>query len=92
MSGNDWHGKYDDGDWSEPKQAIPDSELLNQLLDSNIPKTEREHAAVRRLFYLADTVENLVEALEELLGWETLCPVEFVEIARAAIAKARGQG
>jgi hypothetical protein len=35
---------------------------------------------------------ELLEALEEVLGWETLCPVETYEMARAAIAKARGQG
>ena len=33
---------------------------------------------------------ELLEALEEVLGWETLCPVETYEMARAAIAKAKG--
>jgi hypothetical protein len=32
---------------------------------------------------------DLLEALEELLGWETLCPIEVYEQARAAIRKAR---
>ena len=35
---------------------------------------------------------ELLEALEEVLGWETLCPIDVYEQARAAIAKARGQG
>lgn len=35
--------------------------------------------------------DDLLEALEELVGWEVLCPVEYVEKAQAAIAKARGQ-
>jgi hypothetical protein len=34
---------------------------------------------------------DLLEALEEVLGWETLCPIEVYERARAAIAKARGK-
>jgi hypothetical protein len=91
MSGNDWHGKYDDGDWSEPKQAIPDSELLHQLLDSRVPKTEREHAAARRLFYLADTVENLVKVMfvcEHILRAEGC--IRTADMASAAIAKAKG--
>lgn len=42
--------------------------------------------------HLIAAAPELLEALEELLGWEILCPVEFEEKARAAIAKARGQG
>jgi hypothetical protein len=34
---------------------------------------------------------DLLEALEEVLGWETLCPIEVYERARAAIRKARGE-
>ena len=34
---------------------------------------------------------ELLEALEELLGWQTLAPAEAVEAARAAIAKAGGE-
>jgi hypothetical protein len=37
-------------------QATPHAELLAQLMDPNIPKTEREHAAVRELERL--TAEN----------------------------------
>ena len=66
------------------KQAIPRQELMRELLDSNEPKTAREHAAVR-------AIEELLEALEEVLGWETLCPIEVYEQARAAIRKARGE-
>jgi len=99
MSGNDWHGKYYDGDWSEPKQATPDSELLHQLLDSSVPKTEREHAAVRRLFILADINAELLEVLEELYhliddahDGDRVFTFELAQKAKAAIAKARGQG
>ena len=34
---------------------------------------------------------DLLEALEEVLGWETLCPIEVYEQAREAIRKARGE-
>jgi hypothetical protein len=34
---------------------------------------------------------DLLEALEEMLAWETLCPIEVYERARAAIAKAKGE-
>jgi hypothetical protein len=34
---------------------------------------------------------DLLEALEEVLGWETLCPIEVYEQAREAIAKAKGE-
>ena len=34
---------------------------------------------------------DLLEALEDLLGWQTLAPDDVVTAARAAIAKARGE-
>ena len=34
---------------------------------------------------------DLLEALEDLLGWQTLAPDDVVAAARAAIAKARGE-
>lgn len=36
-------------------------------------------------------IRELLEALEEVLGWETLCPIEVYEQARSAIAKAKGE-
>jgi hemoglobin-like flavoprotein len=36
-------------------------------------------------------IRELLEALEEVLGWETLCPIEVYEQAREAIAKAKGE-
>lgn len=41
------------------KQARPHGELIRELLDSRIPKSEREHAAVRE-------IERLRGALEEV--------------------------
>jgi hypothetical protein len=34
---------------------------------------------------------DLLEALEDLLGWQTLAPDDVVAAARASIAKARGE-
>ena len=34
---------------------------------------------------------ELLEALEDLFGWQTLAPDDVVAAARAAIAKARGE-
>ena len=49
----------------EAKQARPHSELIAQLLDSRIPKTEREHAAAREIERLrADLLQELVDAPE----------------------------
>ena len=47
----------------EAKQATLHHELIAQLLDSRIPKTEREHAAAREIERLrADLLQELVEA------------------------------
>lgn len=49
----------------EAKQATLHHELIAQLLDSRIPKTEREHAAAREIERLrADLLQELVEAPE----------------------------
>jgi hypothetical protein len=36
-------------------------------------------------------VLSLLDALTELLGWQTMAPDDVVAAARAAIAKARGE-
>lgn len=43
---------------SNEKQARPHGELIRELLDSRIPKSEREHAAARE-------IERLREALKD---------------------------
>ena len=40
---------------------------------------------------LAAAAPDLLDALEDLLGWQTLAPDDVVAAARAAIAKARGE-
>lgn len=34
---------------ADAKQATPHDELIRQLLDSRVPKTDREHAAAREI-------------------------------------------
>ena len=49
----------------EAKQATLHHELIAQLLDSRIPKTEREHAAAREIERLrADLLQEMVDAPE----------------------------
>jgi hypothetical protein len=43
---------------TEAKQATPHSQLISELMDSRVPKTEREHAAARE-------IERLRAALEQ---------------------------
>jgi len=50
--------------------------------------TREEWEANARLISAAP---DLLEALEEILGWQTLCPIDLYEQARAAIKKARGE-
>lgn len=40
---------------------------------------------------LAAAAPDLLEALEDMLGWQTLAPDDVVAAARAAIAKALGE-
>jgi len=56
----------------EVKQATPHHELIAQLLDSRIPKTEREHAAAREIERLrAALLQDLVDAPEPD-GWRVV--------------------
>ena len=41
-----------------PLQATPHEQLLRELHDSSIPKTEREHAAARELAAILKRVEE----------------------------------
>lgn len=57
------------------KQARPHDELIRELLDSRIPKSEREHAAAREIERLREEVKELCETLEAL---EALEPLEML--------------
>lgn len=54
------------------KQARPHDELIRELLDSRIPKSEREHAAAREIERLREEVKGLCETLEALEPLEML--------------------
>ena len=50
----------------EEKAATPHNELIVQLLDSRVPKSEREHAAAREIERLREEVDAL-KAENEML-------------------------
>ena len=59
----------DKTDLREEKAATPHNELIAQLLDSRLPKNEREHAAAREIERLRREVEewrSFAEAQVEL--------------------------
>lgn len=52
----------------EEKAATPHNELIAQLLDSRVPKSEREHAAAREIFKLLRERDELVKLVMEMRG------------------------
>ena len=50
---------------SEAKQATPHSVLIEQLMDSRVPKTEREHAARREIEMLRDALRGPAQQAEK---------------------------
>jgi hypothetical protein len=42
----------------EAKQATPHNTLIEELMDSRIPKTEREHAAAREIERLREAIKQ----------------------------------
>lgn len=48
------------------RKATPHTVLINELLDSNTPKTEREHAAAREIAMLRQEVEYYDELREKM--------------------------
>ena len=50
----------------EAKQATPHRDLIDQLLDSRIPKSEREHAAAREISELSVREAHLRARVAEL--------------------------
>jgi hypothetical protein len=43
---------------TEAKQATPHSQLIDELMDSGVPKTEREHAAAREIEWLRAVISD----------------------------------
>lgn len=56
----------------EQKAARPHNELIRELLDSRIPKSEREHAAAREIERLREKVDCLQQQYDE----RTACTIE----------------
>ena len=50
------------------KQATPHRTLMEQLMDSRIPKTEREYAALQEIERLRRELEQAEETEEELIA------------------------
>jgi hypothetical protein len=46
----------------EAKQATPHNTLIGELMDSRIPKTDREHAAAREIERLRQAIEQAQQA------------------------------
>lgn len=57
----------------EQKAARPHNELIRELLDSRIPKSEREHAAAREIERLRENVDRLTARTIEHRGSTISC-------------------
>jgi hypothetical protein len=69
-------------------------ELLNEIQEQARlvgMGAEREMALMAQVQRLERVNAELLDALEDILGWQTLAPDNVVTAARAAIAKARGE-
>jgi hypothetical protein len=51
----------------EAKQEIPHKQLIDELMDSRIPKTEREHAAAIEIELLRGKIEKVVRLIQAKL-------------------------
>ena len=64
-----------------------DTVIIQKVTESGHMVRSFSDADVR----LMAAAPELLEALQELLSWDTLAPKDTIEQARAAIAKARGE-
>ena len=72
----------------EAMKATPHKQLIDELMDSRIPKTEREHAAARgieRLRHAIEAAEKKERASNGTRSWFTID--EFNEWAEKLIEK-----
>jgi hypothetical protein len=79
----------------EEKAATPHNELIAQLLDSRVPKSEREHAAAREIERLRDALKGLITWIPSAdtyrrLGFDPDAPMRALAKARAVLAKEAG--
>jgi hypothetical protein len=54
---------------NEAKQATPHSVLIERLMDSRVPKTEREHAARREIEMLREALRLPAQQAAEPVAW-----------------------
>lgn len=72
---------------SEAKQATPHSVLIDELMDSRVPKTEREHAARREIERLQENITTLYAMYEQVSRQRD----EVMDQQRAMVAAMRGR-
>lgn len=60
--------------------STPHGQLIAEIMDSRIPKTEREHAAAREICAMVERLEKLKGALRGLIGASTIEELEAVEL------------
>lgn len=79
MSESSWQFQTNEQqEWDTPQQATPHAMLIDALMDSTIPKTEREHAAVRE-------IQMLREALRGPKQWAALTLEEIEDIIKGNV-------
>jgi hypothetical protein len=76
-------------DSEKAKQATPHATLIDQLLDSRVPKTEREHAAAREIQRLREAVAAEREECADICDQHSTC--EGIAQKCAAAIRARGE-
>ena len=74
------------------KQARPHDELIRELLDSRIPKSEREHAAAREIERLREALAAMVSWFPSAdtylrLGFDPKTPMQVLKEAKALLFK-----
>jgi len=75
----------------EAKEATPKRMLLKELIGQCTPMSEREWAAAEEIIRLQDQNAELLAALQQIADRAVPVQKEEHRMARAAIAKARGE-
>ena len=57
---------------SDAKQATPHEQLIAELMRPTVPKTEREHAAVREIERLRAELNDIAAALPGVPDWQPI--------------------
>lgn len=79
---------------SAEKQATPHADLINDLLDSRTPKSEREHAAVREIERLraeCEAIKNAISQARSVFDCEPAAKDVLDYVQELAKAKSRNE-